>query len=550
MTTMDSNDKQIFVRAYTKQGFEVFTYHDYVNDLQENDVVFISIGEYGNNEIESLIINNTKNKNGKIVLMNMNDITTIDNEDYKKADALIFSNKAMLNSEFACMVNENRRFVIYPNITMNKIQSNIMNIVNKLNIFDDNDFIVKRLNTYDDTIHVAFALHDKTGNYCHNIGAVIQTIIDNSDEKCIFHILHDDTLTYDNKEKLVGTINNSNCGIDFIYIDVNKIFVESKWINKYSIGSMFRLFIPEMLIDINKVIYLDADIMFNCDIKELWDLNIENYCIGGVSDAGLRAGFELPKNVEDGAIKASDYINTGVLLMNLNRIRSKGNMLELCCEYLKNNENSKFPDQDAINYIYHDDILHIDSKYNTLVVVERGDEKNNRILKQGVVYHGNGSSLINYSKLSEYDKVFLNKKLATPWAEYVTNNEIINAFSFAYYRVDVLQKLMKKLSKKNVKHIFYGKNNLAMEKICSLITINESDYAIIPNTNISNIHGVPVKSFNDLEKEDLNNIIVFVSPETDDGQAMNKLNSLGLKINENYFAIPMILTANQGGYWR
>ena len=550
MTISNINEKQIFVRAYTKQGFEVFTYPDFVNDLHEDDVVFISLGEYENREIESLIINDTKNSNGKIVLMNMNNIKTIDNEDYKKADALIFSNKSMLNSEFAMLVEEDNRFVIPVNTTMNRMQSNIISIVNKINIFEDNLIIVNELAKSNDTIHVAFALHDKTGKYCSNIGAVIKSIINLSDAKCIFHILHDESLTKNNKRKLLETVYGSGCGIDFVFVDISKVSTKSKWINKYSIGSMFRLFIPEILFNLCKVIYLDADILFNCDIKELWDINIDDYCIGGVSDAGLYAGFELPKDVKDGVINARDYINSGVLLMNLDRIRNKGSMLDLCCEFLNNSEGYSFPDQDAINYVYRDGILYIDDKYNVLVIVERRDEKNNNIIKQGTIYHGVGNSLMDYSKLSEYDKLLLNIKLETPWAKDIINNELVNAFSFVNYRVNVLQKLMKKLSQKDVKHIFYGKNNFAMENINSLITINERDYAIIPGLNNSKIHGIPVKEFNELKKEDFNNIVIFVSPETDNGEAMNKLNSLGLRANENYFAIPMILIASQGGYWR
>lgn len=41
--------------------------------------------------------------------------------------------------------------------------------------------------------------------------------------------------------------------------------------------------IPE-LIDVEKVIYLDSDLIVNLDISTLWNINIKNYILGAVLD--------------------------------------------------------------------------------------------------------------------------------------------------------------------------------------------------------------------------------------------------------------------------
>ena len=50
---------------------------------------------------------------------------------------------------------------------------------------------------------------------------------------------------------------------------------------------MFRCSLPELLPNLNRIIYLDADLFVNRDIKELWDVDICEYCLAGVADEGV-----------------------------------------------------------------------------------------------------------------------------------------------------------------------------------------------------------------------------------------------------------------------
>ena len=53
----------------------------------------------------------------------------------------------------------------------------------------------------------------------------------------------------------------------------------------FSIGSMYRLLIPQILpSDIEKCIYLDSDIAINLDINELWQINLNDKILAAVSE--------------------------------------------------------------------------------------------------------------------------------------------------------------------------------------------------------------------------------------------------------------------------
>ena len=83
--------------------------------------------------------------------------------------------------------------------------------------------------------------------------------------------------------------------------------------------------------EIEKVIYLDADIVVNLDIAELWQFNLGARPLGAVpvylQDKNEADGLGRVLNdfdlVRFGFVRAEDYFNSGVLVMNLKRRAAK-----------------------------------------------------------------------------------------------------------------------------------------------------------------------------------------------------------------------------------
>lgn len=97
----------------------------------------------------------------------------------------------------------------------------------------------------------------------------------------------------------------------------------------------------------DKIIYLDVDTIVDGNLLELWSLNLNNNYIA--------AYFENWKY---------NYINSGVLLMNLKLIRETKTD-DVIIKLLKNCK-FQFPDQDAMNLVFKNRILGLDSKFNKL----------------------------------------------------------------------------------------------------------------------------------------------------------------------------------------
>ena len=122
----------------------------------------------------------------------------------------------------------------------------------------------------------------------------------------------------------------------------------------------FRLLFPNLMQDsISRLIYLDCDILVNQDISEMWNIDISNYGIGCVWD---QKGEDIHhKN----RIEINNtYLNSGVLLMNLQWLREY-DFTYKCMKYIRDYpERCVNPDQDAINVILKDKFLFIHPRYN------------------------------------------------------------------------------------------------------------------------------------------------------------------------------------------
>lgn len=210
-------------------------------------------------------------------------------------------------------------------------------------------------------IHIAFCLDN---NYVSHCATVIASIINhNEKEEITFHLLSN-YISEENTKQLLNWINSSNNKYIKIHtIDINqfKIFpIGESYIN---IATYFRLLMPNILKNLDKVIYLDCDIIVNSSITDLWNTDINNYALAGVRDRindSIRVYNRLNYPLSEG------YVNAGVLLINLEKWRTN-NIFEKALTIARNKPQIlKNHDQDIINMFFYNSKKILDFKYNLL----------------------------------------------------------------------------------------------------------------------------------------------------------------------------------------
>jgi len=165
--------------------------------------------------------------------------------------------------------------------------------------------------------------------YCANraiynlLPTTLNSLLTHNEDKIkkIYLIIEDDKIEYINHPK-----------IEFVNINNYKNVIVTEGINctrRFPYMAMTRCFLPEILKE-NKVMYIDTDTTVVDSLIDLWNFNLNGKC--------------LAARAEDG-----DYFNSGVLLMDLNKMRtlntnSQFTRLLTKCKMM-------FPDQDAINIV-------------------------------------------------------------------------------------------------------------------------------------------------------------------------------------------------------
>ena len=168
----------------------------------------------------------------------------------------------------------------------------------------------------------------------------------NNDTFINFYILVSN-LSFEQK-KVINKIGkeHKNCKINFI--DMGNQFKEFNLpFNIWTTANYYRIKLPELLPDIKKIIYFDSDTLIYKDLTKLYNYDIEGKYLVGMPECVDENFFKKNK------ISFNNFINTGVLLCNLEELR-KDNISTKIIEYIQKNHNEiSFPVNQPTNLITH-----------------------------------------------------------------------------------------------------------------------------------------------------------------------------------------------------
>ena len=139
----------------------------------------------------------------------------------------------------------------------------------------------------------------------------------------------------------------------------------------FALETYFRLLMPELLPDYDKVLYLDCDVIVKADPALLYDTDVEGCLLAACHDAdtaGLYNGYEEHKKVymdqELKIEKPYEYFQAGVILFNLAEFRKQytsAGMLEFAAS-----NKWELLDQDVLNYLAQGRYKAVDMAWNVM----------------------------------------------------------------------------------------------------------------------------------------------------------------------------------------
>ena len=134
--------------------------------------------------------------------------------------------------------------------------------------------------------------------------------------------------------------------------------------SRYPKEIYYRIFAAQYLPDtLERVLYLDPDLVVNGSILPLYQMDMENYYFAAASHTG--AFLQKMNTLRLDMDEDSPYINSGVMLMNLSLLRKEQNFEDVFRFIEKRKNLLVLPDQDIISGLYGSRIYALDAfRYN------------------------------------------------------------------------------------------------------------------------------------------------------------------------------------------
>ena len=229
-------------------------------------------------------------------------------------------------------------------------------------------------------INIVLAIND---NFVGQAAALIISIHKNTrkDAQIRINIIHS-TVTQQHQDIMKAMVKDMENISELNFVDISKVatndvldkclYKTNSW-SYISLETFYRLFIPILFPQYDKVLYLDSDTIVCDDLTELYNTDIKNFYVGAVSEPKYffksvivlnNKRMEMKDYLEKKLnITNESYFNAGVLLLNLDEMR-RYNIQEKALNFLFTKYPFMFQDQCVLNSVVTGKVKFLDKKYN------------------------------------------------------------------------------------------------------------------------------------------------------------------------------------------
>lgn len=226
-------------------------------------------------------------------------------------------------------------------------------------------------------------------NYAMPLTVSVASIFENNKEYRINIYIFYSSLTDLQQKKLIELSNLYNQKINFVKVDTE--YFKSAPVFRWSKETYYRLLLVDLLPNtVEKVLYLDCDIIVDKPLDDLFNIDFETYSILALEETNF-----LSPRKRLGLESQGKYFQAGVLLFNIDKckgILNYENSLNII-----NNLGSKLEvvDQDVINVMFDGKIKSIDRKFNNCEITNFNGNNSNRffnhtdqsLIDETIVFH-------------------------------------------------------------------------------------------------------------------------------------------------------------------
>lgn len=221
------------------------------------------------------------------------------------------------------------------------------------------------------TLDIAFSVNNRYAQY---LGATILSILaHHPKEEVRVHILYKEIA-----QSILQDLDNlaqqtPNLELHFHLLEDQQFSTIPIRTEQFPIESFSRFLLPELLGHLDRILYLDVDILVHGNLMEVFQTDLEEFAIGAVVEADIFKYYQW--YLDSLGFGPNDaYFSSGVLLMDLDKMRQNGATNQLVTMAIDKARDYKFPDQDILNLYYKGNFKQLSPAYNYTDVRKQNKE--------------------------------------------------------------------------------------------------------------------------------------------------------------------------------
>lgn len=209
-------------------------------------------------------------------------------------------------------------------------------------------------------INIAYGIDD---NYARCMATSIASFcINNKDKNFCFYIVASDL---SDKTKIKLKVLAKDYNINIIIYEINKdFFRDMPIIHEISLATYFRILLPNLVLNVDKLYYIDADIICLKDADSFFCINLEDNIIAAVPDS------EKMNNKRNKALNLGQhiYFNAGILIIDIEKWNNNKISDKILTVINKYKNIIKYEDQDALNIVLSKKVKYISKIFNCITL--------------------------------------------------------------------------------------------------------------------------------------------------------------------------------------
>ena len=287
-------------------------------------------------------------------------------------------------------------------------------------------------------IHVCYGLYDRDGRYSKFTGTSMFSMFENTNRAVTVHILHDNTLSAENRDKFSYIAGMYSQTVKFYNVEnlcsdkIAEFRQMMPTIDKtnVSIATLYRLLMPQVFPDdIKKIIYLDADTIINIDIRELWQVELGDAPLAAVpehlNDIDAKTAFVM---CQQNFVMPENYFNAGVELVNLEVWRKSFEHIREGIIFVTKNTPCQYFDQDILNYCFSTQYFKLPVKFNRFIWSSR--QKGDTAIQQKIYHYA--AHALNLDNRDNFNRLWFKYFPISPWFNAATIGHLHEAIRQLY----------------------------------------------------------------------------------------------------------------------